>query len=158
MGRVSVVETELQFRGLAERPETNMLVIHHIGDINRDVSAEEIHGWHLSNGWSGIGYHYVIRKDGTIERGRPRHCTGSHAYVFNSQSIGINVVGDFVQSEPNEEQLNSLVNLLADLKDIYELEVNENTILGHKDLMGTECPGPNLYSKLPEIRERVLQA
>jgi hypothetical protein len=49
-----------------------------------DASAEQIHGWHLGNGWAGIGYHYVIRKDGTIERGRPEWAIGSHAYGFES--------------------------------------------------------------------------
>ena len=154
MGRVNIVETELEFRSLTERPETHMLVVHHIGEIDRDVSAEEVHSWHLANGWAGIGYHYVIRKDGSIERGRPRTNIGSHAYGFNSQSIGINVVGDFMVGEPNEAQLDSLVNLLADLKDIYELEVNENTVLGHGDLMSTDCPGTNLASKMEDIRER----
>ena len=158
MGRVEIVETNLDFRSLTERPETHMLVIHHVGEIDRDVAAEEIHQWHLNNGWAGIGYSYVIRKDGSIERGRPREMIGSHAYGYNSQSTGINVVGDFMVGEPNEAQLNSLVNLLADLVEIYELDVNENTILGHGDLMSTDCPGTNMISKMDEIRERVLNA
>jgi len=132
-----------------------MIVIHHIGGTNRDVTAEEIHGWHLSNGWSGIGYHYVIRKDGTVERGRPKEYTGSHAYGFNSQSIGVNVVGEFEGFEPEPVQIESLVKLLADLCEFYSLEPNSETIIGHRDLMSTECPGTNLYSMLPEIRDKV---
>lgn len=158
MGRVKIVETGLEFRSLSERPYTDMVVIHHVGEIDRDVSAEEIHGWHLANGWAGIGYHYVIRKDGTIERGRPRQYTGSHAYGFNSRSIGINVVGDFMSGQPTDEQLNSLVNLLADLVEIYELEVSDEHILGHRDLMSTDCPGDNLYAMLPQILDRVKEA
>ena len=56
MGRVTIVETDLEFRGMNVRPATEMVVIHHVGDLDRDVSAAEIHGWHLDNGWSGIGY------------------------------------------------------------------------------------------------------
>ena len=114
MGRVTVTETNLEFtKPLQERYSTNYLVIHHVGGTNRDVSASEIHEWHLANGWAGIGYHYVIRQDGTIERGRWRGYTGSHAYGLNSASIGINVVGDLQNNEPTVEQLDSLNNLLS---------------------------------------------
>ena len=63
-----IIETDLEFGDLTDRSETNMLVVHHVGEITRDVSAEEIHGWHKNQGWSGTGYHFVIRKDGTIEK------------------------------------------------------------------------------------------
>ena len=128
MGRVQIVETNLSFNGgLYERPETNFIVIHHVGDINRDVSAEEIHSWHLEKGWAGIGYHYVIRKDGAIERGRHRKFIGSHCYGFNRESIGINVVGEFNGNQPEEAQIESLVNLLADLCEIYDLTPSRDT-------------------------------
>ena len=59
--------------------------------INQDIGAEEIHQWHLDRGWSGCGYHYVIRRDGTLQRGRPLQRTGAHsgAYGHNRYSIGI---------------------------------------------------------------------
>lgn len=155
MGRVNIVETDLDFRSLTERSVTNFIVIHHVGDIDRDVSAAEIHQWHLNNGWAGIGYHYVIRKDGSIERGRWRGYIGSHCYGYNSESIGINVVGDFTSNEPNDAQLDSLANLLADLCEIYELTPGEDTIVGHRDKNSTDCPGDNLYNKLGELREKV---
>lgn len=153
MGRVTIVETDLEFRGMNVRPVTEMIVIHHVGDLDRDVSAEEIHGWHLGNGWAGIGYHYVIRQDGTIERGRPREYTGSHAQGFNSRSIGINVVGNLQENEPTDAQIVSLCNLVADLAEIYELEINDDTLLGHCDLMSTDCPGEKMWNRLAEVRE-----
>jgi N-acetyl-anhydromuramyl-L-alanine amidase AmpD len=156
MGRVSIVETDLDFvNELSYRPETNFFVVHHVGDINRDVSAAEIHKWHLANGWSGCGYHYVIRKDGSIERGRPRTTLGSHCYGFNRESIGINVVGDFANYEPEEAQMESLANLIADLCEIYDLPSDEETIVGHRDKNSTDCPGDNMYNRLGELRERV---
>lgn len=153
MGRVTIVETDFEFRNeLQERPGTNAFVVHHIGDINRDVSAEEIHGWHLNNGWSGIGYHYVIRKDGSIERGRPRSTIGSQCQGYNSWSIGINVVGDFQSNEPEEAQMVSLKNLLADLCEIYTLDpLDESVIIGHKDKCQTDCPGDIMYAKLGDV-------
>lgn len=154
MGRVVVKETDLSFGNLVSREVTEYLVMHHVGDINRDVSAEEIHSWHKAQGWSGIGYHYVIRKDGIIERGRPRSTIGSHTYGYNSSSIGINVVGDFDNNEPEEVQLTALKNLLADLCDIYGLNPHE-AIMGHMDFMSTACPGANLYKHLLTIRDDV---
>ena len=146
-----IVETNLDFGDLSEREQTNMIVVHHVGEITRDVSAEEIHGWHKNNGWSGIGYHFVIRKDGTIERGRPQEMIGSHAKGFNWESVGINVVGDFEQEEPMPEQVESLARLVAYLEDQYaELQVS-----GHRDLMSTDCPGANLYCLLPDLGGKV---
>lgn len=146
-----ILETNLEFTSLTEREETAMIVVHHVGEITRDVSAEEIHGWHLNNGWAGIGYHFVIRKDGTIERGRPQEMVGSHAYGFNSRSVGINVVGDFEQESPEQEQIESLARLIAYL----EGEYGDLEIVGHRDLMSTDCPGENLYSQLPSLGGKV---
>lgn len=50
---------------------------------NRDIGAEEIRQWHKSQGWKDIGYHWVIRRDGTIEQGRKEFDIGSHVKGFN---------------------------------------------------------------------------
>ena len=51
-------------------------------------------------GWAGIGYHYVIRKNGQVEIGRPDWAIGSHAYGENSHTIGVHVCGNFEIAEP----------------------------------------------------------
>lgn len=58
---------------------------------NQDIGAEEVHEWHKKRGWSGIGYHYIIRRDGRIQRGRPLSKQGAHAADngHNKYSIGI---------------------------------------------------------------------
>lgn len=59
-----------------------------------DIGAEEIRRWHVNgNGWSDIGYHGVIRRDGTLESGRPMDQIGAHAKGHNVNSIGICLVG-----------------------------------------------------------------
>lgn len=58
-----------------------------------DFDAATIKRWHLDRGWSDIGYHFVIRLDGTVERGRPEHIPGSHVRGFNTGSIAIVYVG-----------------------------------------------------------------
>ena len=72
-----IIETGLQFGGLQARSKTDLIVLHH--SASADVSAAEIHGWHRAKGWAGIGYHFVIRKNGSIERGRPQEMIGAHA-------------------------------------------------------------------------------
>ena len=74
---MNIIETGLKFNGLKNRSSTRMIVLHH--SASRDVPAAEIHGWHLARGWAGIGYHFVIRKNGNIEQGRPMQMIGAHA-------------------------------------------------------------------------------
>ncbi|WP_196592531.1 peptidoglycan recognition protein family protein [Pectinatus sottacetonis] len=153
-----VKETYLKFvMPLENRTETNMIILHHIGDTNRDVSAAEIHQWHLARGWAGIGYHYVIRKDGTIERGRPRDTIGAHCYGHNETSVGINIVGDFERFFPTQPQLASAIQLTAFLCQFYRLSPSDNIIFGHKDFNQTLCPGKNFYAQLDDFRQNVFK-
>ena len=152
---VHIQETYLHFWQLSNRKATDFIVVHHIGGTNRDVSAAEVHQWHLNNGWAGIGYHYLIRKSGVIERGRPRDTVGAHCYGENYHSIGVNVVGDFDGAVPNDAQMASLSMLLAALCRLYRLQPGDATIFGHRDFNDTACPGQNLYDMLPDIRLNV---
>ena len=146
----------LQFTEYELRPTTEVIVIHHAGfpDGDKDSSAEEIHKFHQeTNGWAGIGYHYVIRKDGTIEQGRRPQMIGAHAYQHNKNSVGICVAGNFELAKPNREQMESLKLLTAWLCQKYKLNpMKSGVIVGHRDFNDTACPGKNLYSKLDEIR------
>lgn len=72
---------------------TQVVVVHCSDTPNgRHHTAEEIHQWHLANGWDGIGYHYVIQLDGTVEAGRPHYWKGSHCRGMND-NIGICLIG-----------------------------------------------------------------
>lgn len=153
---VPVVETKFSFaEPLLVRPDTNGIVIHHVGVPSGDMSAEAIHKAHLAKGWAGIGYHYVIRKDGTIERGRPLAAVGAHAQGHNYDTIGINVTGNFDTERPTPEQIDSLERLLTFICRIYDIEAGVTTIEGHRDVNATDCPGDNLYRLLPQIRRDV---
>ncbi len=77
--KVVIKKPKLAFaETLAHRPVTNMIIIHHIGGTSREVSAAEVHQWHLQNGWAGIGYHFLVHKDGPSEAGRPIDTEGAH--------------------------------------------------------------------------------
>lgn len=154
--RVSVIDYGLSFSSLTPREGANRIVIHHTGNpYDDDLSAEQIHASHQAQGWSGIGYHFVIRKDGSIELGRPDWSIGAHAYGFNSDSIGIHVCGNFDQAEPTKAQLDALPQLIADICDAYGLIAADTIVVGHRDLMATACPGNNLYKQMDTIRGNV---
>ena len=146
----------LNFTDYEERKLTEMIVIHHAGfpDGDKDSSAEEIHKFHQeTNGWAGIGYHFVIRKDGKIERGRKLDAVGAHAYHHNKNSVGICVAGNFDFVKVPDVQMDSLKLLTAWLCQKFKLKpMKRGVIVGHRELNDTACPGENLYSRLGEIR------
>lgn len=151
--RVSVIDYGLDFSSLTPREATTRIVIHHTGNpVDDDLSAEQIHASHQAQGWAGIGYHFVVRKDGTIELGRPDWAVGAHAYGFNGKSIAVHACGNFNLAEPTEAQINALPMLIADICDAYGLVASDSIVVGHRDLMATECPGNNLYKQLDTIR------
>ncbi|MBR2215401.1 MAG: N-acetylmuramoyl-L-alanine amidase [Selenomonadaceae bacterium] len=146
----------LTFTEYELRPRTDFLVIHHTGfPTDKDSSVTEIHDFHLhNNGWAGAGYHYFIQKDGTLEQGRRPMMVGAHAYGFNKESIGIALAGNFDIGRPTKEQIKTLKHLTAWLCQEYALDpTKKGTILGHRDLNETTCPGNALYDRLEEIRE-----
>lgn len=101
---MNIVNTDLKFSELICRKITRRIVIHH--SASQDVSAAEIHRWHRQKGWSGIGYHFVVRLDGTIEKGRPIETVGAHAGPEgNFDSIAVCLTGDFTKAAAPAEQL-----------------------------------------------------
>lgn len=110
-----------------------------------DVGVREISQWHREQGWLAIGYHFVIRRDGTIEEGRPVDVVGSHVKDWNSKSVGVCLVGgidDKGKFEANftPAQMQSLKEKLADLKDMYP----DAEIKAHHDIAPKACPSFNL--------------
>jgi hypothetical protein len=150
-GGLDVLGDPFPVKYATKRKSTVRLVIHHVGKLTRDVSAEEIHKWHIDKDYGGIGYHFVIRKNGVIERGRAEDLWGAHCLNQNHDTIGICVVGDFdIQPEVPQAQLYSLKELVDLLCKKYPIK----GIYGHRDLKATTCPGKNLYAKVKELVPR----
>lgn len=144
---MKIVETNLKFKSNITKLDltaVRYLVIHH--SASGDVSAATIHQWHLSQGWAGIGYHYVVRANGTIERGRPEEYQGAHAKPVNNQSIGVCCTGDFAKHVMPEAQKKALVELLRLLKQKYQLAA----VVRHKDVDATACPGNIPFSEIQQ--------
>jgi len=134
---ITIIPTGLTFGALSPRRLTRRIIIHH--SASPDVSADTIHGWHLQQGWSGIGYHFVIRQDGSIEAGRPMDMIGAHAGPeVNGDSIGICLAGNFMEYVPTDQQIQSLIQLVTYLRETYQAKLE---VLQHKDVFSTECPG-----------------
>ena len=138
---------------------TKYIVVHHSGTpTDMDLSASSIQNMHLRNGWYGIGYHFVIRKNGTVEIGSPLESIGAHSYGHNNNTIGIHLSGNFEIARPTKKQIESLEHLIAHLAKSYDIDINKNVILGHQDLNhDTACPGVYLKKQLPTIREKALE-
>ncbi|MGL4741349.1 MAG: N-acetylmuramoyl-L-alanine amidase [Sarcina sp.] len=136
---------------LTNKPK--QLVLHHIeaSRPNSNIPVEDVHSWHLANGWSGIGYHFYINKKGEIFRGRPENAIGAHAKGFNTGSLGIAVEGKYGSETMNLVQKEAVIKLSKYLRQKYDID----TINGHGELMPTDCPGKNY--PLNEIRNTIRQ-
>lgn len=134
---MNIIDTNLKFKQMDTRKSTQRIILHHAAAKN--CSAEDIQRWHLNNGWSGAGYHFLVRKDGKIYRLRPEDKVGAHAYGSNYNSIGVCFEGDYMVENMPEEETKAGQELVAYLKNKYgisEVEV-------HKRVNATSCPGDN---------------
>lgn len=104
-----------------------------------DIGAETIRKWHKDRGWSDIGYHYVVRRNGEIEKGRSDERIGAHARGANSRSIGVCWIGI---NNPSPEQEKSLFSLIHFLMGKYNVKI-EN-VKGHCEAVKTSKTCPNL--------------
>ena len=120
---------------LTRRSVTRRIILHHAAAVT--CTAQQIHQWHLANGWAGIGYHFFVRKDGRIYRGRPEDTVGAHAGNNNYDSIGICFEGSFDREQMNEVQRTAGAELVAYLKQKYGI----TTVQRHRDVNATGCPG-----------------
>ena len=144
------------YHGGDKRSKTTRIIVHHTSGSKTsdpDPSAAEINKWHTAppRNWNCIGYHYVIRKNGSIEKGRNEDEIGAHAEGANSDSIGIHVGGEFMYFKPTEKQIESLIKLIQQLCKKYNIPIDRKHILGHREVGQTDCPGDNLYNQLDSI-------
>lgn len=135
---MNIIEKNYKLIGtLKKRAKTTRIILHHAASKNCTVDQVDI--WHKARGWTCIGYHFFVRKDGSIYRGRPEDTIGAHASGNNSDSIGICAEGNFEVETMSEAQKRAIKELVAYLKKKY----NINTVQRHKDVGQTACPGKN---------------
>lgn len=114
------------------------LVVIHCSDSpnGRDIGVHEIRDWHLDRGFTDIGYHYVIRRSGVLEEGRPIGKAGAHVQGHNKLSVGICLVG---RDKFTKAQLTTLHSLVVALMEEFDLE--KDCVVGHYELNPKKtCP------------------
>ena len=135
---MQIIETNLPTNGsFSRRNSTDEIILHHAEA--KSASVEEVNRWHLERGWTGIGYHFYIRKDGRIYRGRPEWATGAHAQGHNSRAVGICCEGSYMTETMPKAQFDALAALVREEMAKYP----GAKVLRHKDVNSTDCPGVN---------------
>ena len=123
---------------LTKRTQTTLLILHH--SASTSATAEGIHAYHISLGWAGIAYHFLVRKDGSVYEGRPIDMIGGHTKDYNYCSIGICFEGNFEVEYMGDTQLKAGQELIASIIKKYpNIHVGQ-----HKDYNPTECAGAHL--------------
>jgi len=108
------------------------------------ITAETIEGWHRKQGWSDIGYHFVVLTDGSWQVGRPLTTPGAHVQGYNLRSLGICMVGGAdangrAVNNFHASQFHGLETLLRNLRVSYP----DAPICGHRDL-STDLDGDGI--------------
>lgn len=132
------------------------IIIHHAyTPVNMDIGYDEIYEWHVTdNGWSDVGYHFIVRRNGRIEQGRPLNQPGAHTSGYND-NFGICLVGGKPGFNFTRKQMGSLAWLI---EDIFWSTIEWEKALkvrGHNDFAQTECPGFNVKAWWYEGRKKL---
>ena len=129
-----------------------MLLFLHQTPSDMDFGVEKVTSWHKSRGFDTIGYHYLIKRDGTLQVGRDEDVVGAHAVAVNGTSVGVALVGGGTVDmgwENNFEsvQFETLKSILLKLKDKYNIE----KIIGHYQVEDKKkCPSFDVPKWLEE--------
>ena len=137
--------------------ELNRIILHcSATPEGRDVPASVIRRWHVEDrGWSDIGYHFVIRLDGTVETGRPLDRAGAHVKGHNADSIGVCYVGGVDADGQAKDTMTELqeiawVELVFSLRRVF----GYMPVSGHNEYAPKACPSFNVQTKYRFLNEK----
>lgn len=129
------------------------LVIHHSVTIH-EATPDDIALLHKARGWGGIGYHFVITKDGTVYYVGDIGTARANVKSMNEKVIGICLIGDFTKHLPSDQQIISAHKLCQFFISNYPALENitgwDKMLVGHKDLQSTACPGSSWGASAPD--------
>lgn len=138
---MNIIDVNLSFGSMTYGNNPNMLIVHHLEAEGNNWTVQAIHDMHKNeNGWAGIGYHYYIRLDGSVYKGRPDNAIGAHCQGCNANTLGISFEGNYDnRTEMPIEQYNTWCELKAYLCNKY----GNMPVYGHREKGQSECPGKN---------------
>lgn len=185
---VNYIDSETWRAGLPTPNYTRTLtnethyIVHHSAGSNSNTNytqvVRDIYLYHTEvNGWSDIGYNYLVAQNGDVYVGRGTQIVqlsdqtyrydavlGAHFCGRNSKTMGICLLGNYETTDPSDQGIVSIVSLITDYglrKGLKPFETaahalgNLPAISGHRNGCSTLCPGENLYNLLPDIRSQV---
>jgi len=112
------------------------IVVHHSAADSGTPTA--IANYHISRGWPGIGYHFVISPDGAVSQTNDLESISYHVGYYNTTYVGICLIGHLSKHPPTPQQMDSLRGLIKHVKSTIGKDL---VVKGHRDLAATECPG-----------------
>ena len=119
----------------------------------KDFAVEDIDRWHRQRGFNGIGYHFVIRLDGSIHAGRPKNKIGAHCKGHNAHSIGICYVGGLsTDGKPKDTRTAAQKASLRALVEQLQEEFPLATVHGHNEFAAKACPCFDVQKEFSLIR------
>jgi peptidoglycan recognition protein len=143
---------------LTETP--GQVIIHHWGSphvaYDVPIATERallrgVESHHVEvNGWSGIGYNWVVMPSGRVYEGRGWLRQGAHTPGWNDRSVGVAVAMDGEHNKPTDEAIGAIRYLIRVGIDGGALASHPG-ISGHRDHRATICPGKHLYRRIPEL-------
>jgi N-acetylmuramoyl-L-alanine amidase len=138
-----------------DRNKVKNIVLHH--PMAKFASVQDIHKWHLQNGWNGFGYNEYIRKNGDIYIGRGMNI-GAQVANNNSTTYGICLEGDFRSELPTQEQILSLGQSIEFLERRFP---NYTGLKNHWEYGNSDCPSMDLvtyfYGRYDRQLEKALE-
>ncbi|MDU4659969.1 MAG: N-acetylmuramoyl-L-alanine amidase [Clostridium butyricum] len=146
---MKILDVGLNYGNMTYGNVPKCLIVHHIEAEGANWTVQMIHNMHKNeNGWSAIGYHYYIRLDGSIYRGRPDNVIGAHCQGANTNTLGIAFEGDYdKRTEMPQDQFNAWCELKSYLINKY----GSINVYGHREKGSSECPGK--YFPLDKVKK-----
>lgn len=150
------------------------VVVHHTAGTNNYTPSQVpaimrgIYAFHVNGRkWNDIAYNVLVDKWGRIWEGRAggleNPVAGAHTLGYNGYTMGVSMLGDYQRATPSTAALDSVARIIAYKSGIHEFAPNgvtnlfgtrRPTVVGHRNVGQTTCPGTYLYAKLPWIRSR----
>ncbi|KAK7793877.1 hypothetical protein R5R35_014156 [Gryllus longicercus] len=132
-----------------------LAVVHHTyvpGACNSSAACEAamraMQRYHQEErGWNDIGYNFVVGGDGRVYEGRGWGVVGAHALHYNLRSVGVSLIGDYVEAAPPAHMTALAQRLLACGARRGALAA-DYSLLGHRQVRNTQCPGDAFYAQL----------
>lgn len=117
-----------------------------------DYTVADIDRWHKQRGWKGIGYHYVVYRDGSVHTGRDVAAIGAHCTGQNANSIGICYIGGCAADgkTPKDTRTPAQREALRDLVELLKTEYPNATIHGHHEFADKACPCFNVRKEFAQ--------